>query len=583
MPQQRSFEDLGTPLARVTFCVLDLETTGGSPTECAITEIGACKVQMGEVVGSFHTLVKPGHPVPAFIRLLTGISDDLLIEAPEIAAVLPSLLEFVKGSVLVAHNARFDIGFLNAALERWDYPKIDQRVVDTAILARKIIAGEVPNHKLSTLARHLRCAHQPNHRAYTDVLATIDVLHHLIERVAGFGVTTLEDLVAMSSSRIDGTFSKIKLAEALPPTSGIYRFIGNSGQTLYVGKATDLRARVRSYFYGDPRRKIRDLLRQVDRVEVETYATMLEAEVAEARAIARELPPHNRAGKRRATWYLKIHVAAKVPKLTRARTPREDGHIYLGPFSSIRVVKTLIEALQDAFPIHRCTEPARCHGCAFAELERCAGQRREEHAAEIRALAAALESDPDAVFDPLEAKMRRLAAVERFEEAAEVRERALSVERALTTAAQVKSLLAAGDIVLRIGTRAVLVRDAQLAAATDVFEAEPVAALLARLKSKAATEPVGTFVSCEVQREARVIWSWLRRSADDCTLLAVAGTWAMPLSAGRVSGRFAVKKTDRETPPVRRRGPPNRSEGPTKTDLVPARPKRPPREVENRP
>ena len=561
MTQQRSFEDLGTPLAGVTFCVLDLETTGGSPADSAITEIGACKVQMGEAVGSFHTLVNPGQPVPAFVRLLTGISDDLLIEAPDIAAVLPSLLEFVKGTVLVAHNARFDVGFLNAALERCDYPRLENRVVDTAILARKILAGEVPNHKLSTLAQYLRCAHQPNHRAYTDVLATIDVLHHLIERVAGFGVTTLEDLAAMSSSRIDGTFSKIKLADGLPQASGVYRFIGTNGQTLYVGKAADLRARVRSYFYGDPRRKIKDLLRQVDRVEVETYATMLEAEVAEARAIARELPPHNRAGKRSATWYLKIHIGAKVPKLTRARAPRDDGHIYLGPFASIRVVNTLIEALQDAFPIHRCSEPARCGGCAFSELGRCAGPRRDEHGDEMRSLAAALESDPDAVFGPLEERMRRLAAVERFEEAAEARERAVSVERALTTAAQVKSLLAAGDIVLRVGGRVLLIRDAQLAAATDFFEGERVEALLGRLRAKAKTETVGTFVSCEVQREARVIWSWLRRKADECTLVAVSGTWSMPLTAGRLGGRFDVKKPagvkdERVSPErVRRRSP----------------------------
>ena len=541
MTQQRSFEDLGTPLAGVTFCVLDLETTGGSPADSAITEIGACKVQMGEVVGSFHTLVNPGQPVPAFVRLLTGISDDLLIEAPDIEAVLPSLWEFLKGTVLVAHNARFDIGFLNAALERAAYGRLENRVVDTAILARKILAGEVPNHKLSTLARHLRCAHQPNHRAYTDVLATIDVLHHLIERVAGFGVTTLEDLAAMSSSRIDGTFSKIKLADDLPHAAGIYRFIGTTGQTLYVGKAADLRARVRSYFYGDPRRKIRDLLRQVDRVEVETYPTMLEAEVAEARAIARELPPHNRAGKRSATWYLKIHTGAKVPKLTRARAPRDDGHVYLGPFSSIRVVKTLIEALQDAFPIHRCSEPARCHGCAFSQMQRCTGTQRAEHAAEIKALAAALDSDPDVVFGPLEEKMRRLAAVERFEEAAEARERALAVERALTTAAQVKSLLGAGDIVLRVGARVVLIRDAQLAAATDFFEGESVGALRGRLEAKAKTEPVSTFVSSELQREARVIWSWLRKSAGECSIVSVSGTWAMPVTAGRIGGRFVVK------------------------------------------
>jgi DNA polymerase III subunit epsilon len=538
MALQRSFEPLGTPLAEVTFCVLDLETAGGSPSDNAITEIGACKVQMGEVVGTFQTLVNPGRPVPAFVRLLTGITDELLVEAPEIDAVLPSLLEFVKGCVVVAHNARFDVGFLNAALARAEYPPLANRVLDTATLARKIVGADVPNCKLETLSRHLRCAHRPTHRAYADVLATIDVLHHLIERVAGFGVTTLEDLVAMSGSRIDGTFSKIRLTEDLPRSCGVYRFIGSNGQTLYVGKAADLRARVRSYFYGDPRRKIRDLLRQVHSIEAETYPTTLEAEVAEARAIAREQPPHNRAGKSRGTWYLKAHVRAKVPKLSGARVPREDGNLYLGPFTSMRTVKALIEALQDASAIHRCTEPARCRGCAFSEMRTCTGDDSAAHARAIKDVVDSLQRDPDAVFGPLETKMRRLAALQRFEEATETRERAASMERALETAAMVRSLVAAGDIVLGIRGRAVLIRAGQLAAAVDL-QPDP-STVVARLRAVAVSQPVGTFIPSDVQREARVIWSWLRREAEACRLIAVSGTWALPAHVGRM-GRFAVR------------------------------------------
>ncbi|MEA2517860.1 MAG: polymerase subunit epsilon, partial [Actinomycetota bacterium] len=197
MLAQGSFEDLGTPLSQVTFCVVDLETTGGSPTESAITEVGAVKVCRGEVVGTFQTLVDPGQPVPAFIRLLTGIDDLLLAEAPRIESVLPSFLEFAKDTVLVAHNARFDISFLNHALISRGYDRLSNPVVDTAALARKVLAGEVRNNRLETLARHLRCAHQPCHRAFADVLATIDVLHHLIERVAGYGVVTLEDLMSL--------------------------------------------------------------------------------------------------------------------------------------------------------------------------------------------------------------------------------------------------------------------------------------------------------------------------------------------------------------------------------------------------
>ena len=430
MPAQRSFEDLGTPLSGVTFCVIDLETTGGSAAEDAITEVGALKVRCGETLGTFHTLVDPEREVPAFIRLLTGISHDMLVEAPRIQAVLPSLLEFVRGTVLVAHNARFDVSFLNAALARNEYPTLTNRVVDTATIARKTLAGEVPNNKLATLAGYLRCAHQPSHRAFADALATTDLLHHLIERVAGYGVTTLEDLCAMSFTRMDGTWRKISLADGIPRGIGVYRFVGAGGTTLYVGKATDLRSRVRSYFYGDPRRKIRDLLRETQDIVVEPHATTLEAEVAEARAIAEQSPPYNRAGKRKPIWYLKVTLDGSRARMSRVRTPRSDGAIYVGPLEA-RAVHALMDAARDALTIHRCSTPARCHGCVFSQMGRCSGLDPARHTEDIRRLAVALEFDPNGLLEPVLARMKTLAGAERFEEAAEVRERGALLERTL--------------------------------------------------------------------------------------------------------------------------------------------------------
>jgi len=115
---QGTFDELGTPLAEVTFVVVDLETTGGSPADCGITEVGAVKVRGGEVLGEFHTLVDPGSAIPPFIQVLTGITDAMVAGSPRIAAVLPGFLEFARGSVLVAHNAPFDVGFLRAAAVR---------------------------------------------------------------------------------------------------------------------------------------------------------------------------------------------------------------------------------------------------------------------------------------------------------------------------------------------------------------------------------------------------------------------------------------------------------------------------------
>ena len=509
---QRSFEDLGTPLADVAFAVLDLETTGGSPQDCSITEVGVIKVRGGETLGTFQTLVNPGSPVPAFIRLLTGISNEMLVEAPAIESVLPSLVEFLHDTVVVAHNARFDTSFVNAALVRAGYDPLTNRVVDTARLAAKILAGEVRNNKLETLARSLRLPHQPCHRAFADVLATTDLLHTLIERAAGYGVTTLEDLLALSSTRMDGTFSKIRLCDTLPNTKGVYRFVGTQGQTLYVGKATDLRSRVRSYFYGDPRRKIRDLLRQVDRIDVDEHPTMLEAEVAEARAIARELPPHNRAGKHHPTWYVKV-ARGRSPKVSMARVRRADSCVYLGPFTA-RVCKMLIEGLRDALPIHRCSEPRRCNGCAFSEMLRCPGGATEEHRAGVMSVARALTTEPGLVLEPLRKRMVELAATERFEQAADVRKKGELLEKALTRSIELQALADAGRIQLDIDGRVVTIRNGVLV--TDDRGAEP------------APTP---------WLDARTICSWLRRDVEPACIVSVSGSWALPITA-RPAGYF---------------------------------------------
>jgi DNA polymerase-3 subunit epsilon len=539
MLAQRSFEDLGTPLSQVTFCVVDLETTGGSPTDSQITEVGALKVLRGEVVGTFQTLVDPGEPVPAFIRLLTGIDDETLAEAPPIASVLPSFLEFSKDTVLVAHNARFDISFLNHALVSRGYDRLPNRVLDTAALARKILAGEVRNHRLATLAAHLRCAHQPCHRAFADVLATTDVLHHLIERVAGFGVVTLEDLMSLSASRLDGTFSKISLTEGLPSDAGVYRFLGSCGQTLYVGKATNLRQRVRSYFYGDPRRKIKNLLRETQGITVEIHASPLEAEIAEARAIQREMPPYNRAGKGSASWYLKATANGKAGKIAAARVPKDDGALYLGPFSSVKMVHTLIDGLRDAAPIHRCSEPRRCNGCAFSEMNRCSGERPDLHLDEVKHLVDAMVRDPSPILAAIEHKMRLLSTRARFEEADEIRRRGALLERTLARRAKVASLLEAGEIALRHGERVLLIRDAQLAAAGKLDGDIDMA--LMRLRGVAVSSPVQCFQTSEQMTEARVLSAWIDRHAEELEVLSVSGSWASAPGA-RVDERFAVRE-----------------------------------------
>jgi hypothetical protein len=180
-------------LAETTFAVLDLETSGGSPgLGAGITEIGVVKVRGGEVLGTFQSFVDPGHSLPAFITQLTGISDQMLISAPYIDEVLPTLFEFLGSSdetVVVAHNSPFDLSFLKAASKTHEIEWPEYLTVDTARLARAVLdRDEVLNCKLSTLARFFGATTSPTHRALDDALATVDVLHGLIERLAGFDV-----------------------------------------------------------------------------------------------------------------------------------------------------------------------------------------------------------------------------------------------------------------------------------------------------------------------------------------------------------------------------------------------------------
>jgi DNA polymerase III epsilon subunit family exonuclease len=186
-------------LAETTFAVLDLETSGGSPRLGAgITEIGVVKVKGGEVLGTFQSFVDPGHSLPIFITQLTGISDEMLISAPFIDEILPTLFEFLgsaEDTVVVAHNSPFDLSFLKAASKTHEIEWPDYLTVDTARLARAVLdRDEVINCKLSTLAEFFGASTSPNHRALDDAMATVDVLHGLIERLAGFDVHSFEQL-----------------------------------------------------------------------------------------------------------------------------------------------------------------------------------------------------------------------------------------------------------------------------------------------------------------------------------------------------------------------------------------------------
>src|SRR5207247_206993 len=221
--------------------------------------------------------------------------------------------EFAQGCVMVAHNAPFDMGFLKHETQVHGYDWPDFAVVDTALLARRVITpDEAPNCKLGTLAKLFRARTTPNHRALSDARATVDVLHGLIERVGTEGVQSLEELTTYSSRVPPAVRRKRHLAESLPRSAGVYLFEDAYGRVLYVGKSRDLRARVRSYFTAsESRRRMAEMVKIAEHVRHVPCPTALEAEVRELRLIAEHKPRYNRKSRfpERAPW-LKLTVEA---------------------------------------------------------------------------------------------------------------------------------------------------------------------------------------------------------------------------------------------------------------------------------
>ena len=383
-----------TPLSRVTFCVIDLETTGCEAGIDGITEIGAVKVRGGVVLGTFHTLVNARQSIPTFIALLTGISDAMLADAPPIDQVLPSLLEFLRGTVIVGHNVRFDLRFVNTALHDAGYAPLTAAFVDTVPLARRLVRDEVPDCRLSTLAASLGLHHVPTHRALDDAQATVELLHLLIERGTGYGVVAFDDLLELP--RIAGHIHarKLPMTNHLPREPGVYVFHGGRDEVLHVGRADDVRRAVRRYFASSDRRRIAPLLRETRRISSLPIHDPVAAEIVELRLVQRARPRYDRAAIRAATSACYLHIDAtcrRRPSIT--RVPKVAG-IHVGPLPTKVMAQLGLEALHalgDAGAVDAVTEaPGTALNALRTEAAACAHAGDAAGSARLRAAASAL-------------------------------------------------------------------------------------------------------------------------------------------------------------------------------------------------
>ncbi len=288
-----------TALESATFVVFDLETTGLSPRGSRIVEIGAQRVEGLECRDTFETLVNPGVPVPAAITALTGIGQRDVHGAPAQDLAVRRFLAYSGEAVLVAHNARFDMAFLDHAVLRLTGRRVAAPVVDTVWLARRLLEGRTKHFGLARLSHFFGTSAEPCHRALPDAAATAEILIALIGLAQERGAETVADLVDLSAPRARRLHAKRSLVAGAPRGAGTYVFRDVHGQPLYVGRARDLSARLRSYFSGERQRPaVEAALGALAHVEWQRCGSELEAALDELRLLRELRPPANARGTR---------------------------------------------------------------------------------------------------------------------------------------------------------------------------------------------------------------------------------------------------------------------------------------------
>ena len=381
-------------LESATYVVVDLETTGLRPGSAGICEIGAVRVRGLELAETFETLVNPRQPLPAPVAALTGIEPRDLRGAPPPEVAVRRFLDFAGDAVLVAHNARFDIGFLDVEVERLTGRRLAGPVVDTVWLARRLLAGRISRVGLASLAYFFGTAVQPCHRALADAQATAEILVALAGLAQERGARTVAELAELSAPRARRLATKRSLVAGAPTQPGVYLFRDRFEQVLYVGRARDLRARLRSYFRTERQRPaVEAALGALERVEWRVLGSELEAALEELRLLRELRPPAN------------------------VRGVRPDRYVYLRRRGTGFVVSETPSPWG----------PIKSRGLA----------RRA-----ARALDGLEGDDLAAALSPLRARLKRLASDLRFEDAARLRDRLVALEEVVAALAEQERLRA---------------------------------------------------------------------------------------------------------------------------------------------
>jgi DNA polymerase-3 subunit epsilon len=432
-------------LSTVHFTVVDLETTGGTPGFTKITEIGAVRIEGGRQVATFSQLVDPQQPVPVKITEITGITADMVRGQPTIEQVLPGFVQFSAGSVLVAHNARFDLGFLDYELGMLTRRTFPRPTLDTLRLARRVLSPM--RCSLAALSERFGTTVKPRHRALDDALATAEILLILLSRLQEQGVTTLEEVVRLCEPGARRNYHKIVLTEGLPTRPGVYIMRDAHGHELYIGKAENLRRRTRDHFLQRQAHGARQALELLERFDVLETGSEFAALLLESRLITRHRPPYNQHGTRVSSYHYVKLTTDDFPRLYATPNRRDDGAVYAGPFRRASFARRFVDLLNGVYPLRTCVHlrDASSSGRAClrhdvaACLAPCRGRLNGEYDELVAPVERVLSGHGGELDHELERRQTKLVAELAFEQAARVQAQRETLDQAQRTISRLRA------------------------------------------------------------------------------------------------------------------------------------------------
>ena len=434
------------------FVSLDVETTGLQPTRHKVIEVALLRFRNGVLAQRYEQLLNPGRKIPDFITKLTTIRNEDVAESPVFADIAQDVLDFIGEDILIGHNIGFDIGFLNAELDRVSKPKLINERIDTMGLATRLLR-EVRKPSLDKVATAVGLSPRGVHRAGGDARLTAEVAMRLMEEASRQGIASVDRLKSVAfvaQPRVRDDVGRARsvldrsLVANLPKKPGVYIMRDQRGEIVYIGKAKNLRSRVSSY-YSQPigmTRKMDGLIETVASIDHVVVGSELDALILESQFIRRYHPRYNTALKKSEHYpYIKVEITNAWPRVRLVKSKREDGSRYFGPYTSATSARKTVEVINSALPLRTCTRSfanARSYGrpCIALDLHQCMGPctgkvDRDAYQVHVNAVLRLLDGEDDAMYQQLHTQLELAAENLDFERADRIRKNILNLTSVL--------------------------------------------------------------------------------------------------------------------------------------------------------